>query len=233
MIDSSEGSETIVAALYVKKNGPYYNLPSVDPWDEKRDARRYNGPHPVVAHPPCPRWGKMWMGRPSYVAKTGVRKIKGDDLGCFKCALFDARRWGGIIEHPYGSHALKYFAINKPPREGGWIKADEHGGWICCVEQGQYGHYARKPTYLIVYGLNETDLLELRWGKREPQYPKWALEKYGLAKCKKAGELAFKGGGQDSSPRIDTPVEFRDLLIYIARKTNDQQTCLTTTNEGD
>jgi len=44
-----------------------------------------------------------------------------------------------------------------------------------------------------------------------------AIEKYGLAYCKRAGELAFKGGGTDSSPRIGTPVKFRELLIAMAR----------------
>jgi hypothetical protein len=41
-----------VAALFVETNGAYYGLPGVDPWDESRDARLYDGPFPVVAHPP-------------------------------------------------------------------------------------------------------------------------------------------------------------------------------------
>ena len=52
----------MIAALYVETNGVYYGLPDVDPWDEARDARLYNGPHPVVAHPPCQRWGRYWGG---------------------------------------------------------------------------------------------------------------------------------------------------------------------------
>ena len=43
----------MVAALYVEKGGVYYGLPGVDPWDEERDARLYDGPWRVVAHPPC------------------------------------------------------------------------------------------------------------------------------------------------------------------------------------
>jgi hypothetical protein len=43
----------MIAALYVEKNGCYFNLPGVDPWDVKRDARLYDGPYPVIAHPPC------------------------------------------------------------------------------------------------------------------------------------------------------------------------------------
>lgn len=86
----------MIAALYVQTGGCYFNLPDVDPWDKERDARRYHGPHPVVAHPPCQRYGKMWFGQPLTVKRTGKRKIKGDDQGCFKAALFDARRWGGL-----------------------------------------------------------------------------------------------------------------------------------------
>lgn len=31
---------TRVAALFVHAGGAYYGLPDVDPWDEKRDARK-------------------------------------------------------------------------------------------------------------------------------------------------------------------------------------------------
>lgn len=41
-----------VAALYVEADGPYSRVEGVDLWPESRDARKYAGPHPVVAHPP-------------------------------------------------------------------------------------------------------------------------------------------------------------------------------------
>ena len=44
-----------VTSLYVQAGGAYYGIPDVDPWDETRDARLYQGPWPVVAHPPCAR----------------------------------------------------------------------------------------------------------------------------------------------------------------------------------
>lgn len=204
----------MIAALYVQDGGCYFDLPHVDPWPESRDARKYSGPHPVVAHPPCQRWGKLWAGQPLWIKRTGERQVKGDDNGCFAAALDVLRRYGGVLEHPWGSHAWPHFGLNTPPREGGWVNADFHGVWTCCVEQGRYGHYARKPTLLLAYGC---DLPELRWGKSEPNFPDWAVEKHGLEYCKRAGELAFQGGGTDSAPRIGTPLEFRDLLIGMAQ----------------
>ena len=205
-----------IAALYVQKDGAYYGLPDVEPWDESRDARQYAGPYPVIAHPPCQRWGKMWAGQPLWIKRTGQRKKKGDDKGCFASALKAVRTYGGVLEHPWGSHAWPHFGLTKPLRAGGWIEADEHGGMTCCVEQGRYGHYAPKPTMLYAVGCK---LPELKWGVykvRDEDFPAWALEKHGRTKCRRAGLLSFKGGGKDSSPRIHTPTEFRDLLIAIA-----------------
>lgn len=183
----------MIAALFVETNGSYFNLLGVDPWDEQRDAKKYPGPYPVIAHPPCQRWGKMWAGSPSWIAKTGERKIKGDDNGCFKSALESVRKYGG------------------------WIKADEYGGFTCCVEQGRYGHYARKPTLLYAVGV---DLPELDWGIGEHRIPAWAIKKYGEKRARRIGELSFKGGGKDSSPRIRTPEKFRELLLSIVLTAN-------------
>lgn len=204
----------MIAALYVETGGSYFGLLDVDAWDEVRDARRYAGPHPVVAHPPCQRWGKLWAGQPLWIKRTGERKVKGDDGGCFQAALASVREYGGVLEHPCGSHAWPHFGLNKPHRKGGWIAADHFGGWTCCVEQGRYGHYARKPTWLYAV---KTDLPDLEWGVSEPKFPPEAIDRHGLAYCKRAGELAFKGGGKDSHPRIGTPPEFRDLLVGMAR----------------
>ncbi len=203
-----------VAALYVETDGTYFDLAGIDAWDEERDARQYAGPHPVVAHPPCQRWGKMWFGQPLTVKRTGVRKIKGDDGGCFAAALRAVRTYGGVLEHPWGSHAWAHFGLNTPPRSGGWIAADFGGGWTCCVEQGRYGHYARKPTLLYAVG---TDLPELLWGHSEARLDPVVVARMGLKRAKRLGEVGARGGGTNSTPRIHTPTEFRDLLISIAR----------------
>ena len=72
-----------IAALYVEAGGGYYNQEMVDPWDELRDARNYRGPFPVVAHPPCQRWGKYWHGAPNKPHQYRM----GEDGGCFAAAL--------------------------------------------------------------------------------------------------------------------------------------------------
>ena len=154
----------------------------------------------------------MWFGQPG-----GIRKIKGDDGGCFAAALEAARRFGGVIEHPRGSHAWPHFGLNTPPREGGWVSADDRGGWTCCVEQGRYGHFARKPTLLVVYGAALSDLPNLRWGKSEAKLDPVIVARIGLERAKRRGEVASKGGGTDSTPRIGTPPEFRTVLLEIAR----------------
>lgn len=196
-----------IAALYVAKNGVYWNLPGVDPWDIERDARRYVGPYAVVAHPPCERWGRYWSGGPS----ARVRRIKGDDNACFASALNAVRCYGGVLEHPEASHAWTEFELNKPPRCGGWITADFFGGFTCCVEQGHYGHRARKATWLYAVGVS---LPSLKWGnsgKRErlDEVFHSAEERRRAVKtgiCQRLSKLQ----------RLSTPLPFRDLLLSIA-----------------
>jgi hypothetical protein len=204
----------IVAALFVAHGGCYFGLDDVDPWDEVRDARLYPGPHRVLAHPPCQRWGRFWAGQPLHIKLTGERKVKGDDGGCFASALESVRRWGGILEHPWGSAAWPFFGLVVPPRTGGWIMADYVGGWTCCVEQGRYGHYARKPTMLYA---NQVDLPSLEWGESEAKLDPKIVERMGLKRAQRLGEVGGRGGGRDSAARIGTPIPFRDLLLSIAR----------------
>ncbi|MBF0422058.1 MAG: hypothetical protein HQL73_03605 [Magnetococcales bacterium] len=199
----------MIAALFVETDGVYFGLPDVDPWDLPRDAREYDGPYPVVAHPPCKRWGKYWFGSPS---KPHAFKM-GTDGGCFASALTAVRNWGGVLEHPAYSHAWEYFGLARPPREGGWIRADTFGGWTCHVEQGHYGHLANKPTWLYACGVL---LPKLRWGKGEQRLHPVAVERHGYAKARRVGMLAMVGGKDKDRIRNQTPVEFRDVLIKIA-----------------
>lgn len=205
---SITGQEIGVAALFVATGGVYFNQPGVEAWDITRDARRYAGPYPVVAHPPCERWGRYWHGGPS----AKVRRIKGDDDGCFASALASVRCWGGVLEHPEASHAWAHFGLCRP--RGPWIPADEYGGWTCCVEQGWYGHLARKKTWLYAKGV---ELPQLNWGKA-PGCQRLD-EGFHSAEERRAARAAGQKPRKrlSTAQNIATPIAFRDLLIDIAR----------------
>ena len=200
----------MIAALYVEPSGAYYGLPDVDPWDVTRDARQYRGPWPVVAHPPCERWGRFWHGSPRKPHQFRL----GHDGGCFSAALAAVRAYGGVLEHPADSHAWGWFGLKKPPRSGGWVAADGHGGFTCYVEQGFYGHVARKPTWLYA---RVNDLPELRWGRGEQRLDPKMVELHGYEYARRKGIVSMVGGKHKKAIRNATPAEFRDLLLSIAR----------------
>lgn len=200
----------MIAALYVQPGGIYYTgLDDVDPWPEERDARKYAGPWPVVAHSPCERWGRYWNGGPS----ARVRRELGDDGGCFAAALGAVRKYGGVLEHPEGSHAWRAFQLRTPPRHGGWVPAGDFIGWTCCVEQGAYGHPARKATWL--YAAHVPELPSLKWGRAEGDFAgiDGAMSVEERARRVKTGVCQRLSKRQ----RAATPPEFRDLLLSIAR----------------
>ncbi len=196
----------MIAALYVEPGGAYYGLPGVDPWDAARDARQYSGPWPVVAHPPCERWGRYYNGGPAW---RGEPKTLGDDAGCFAAALASVRKWGGVLEHPAGSLAWAANGLARPVASGGWVTADWIGGWTCQVDQGAYGHAARKPTWLYVC---HTNTPRLRWGRSAPEIPAYRSERW-RARAAKDGICVLLS----RKARAATPLEFRDLLISMAR----------------
>lgn len=132
-----------VAALFVQADGVYSRMPDVDPWPEARDARTYAGPLPVVAHPPCQRWGKL--GAANFCRWGGEHNRPGNDSGCFFSALMSVNTYGGVLEHPAGSHAFSTFCLARPePRR--WTKSGK--GYTCEVWQSAYGHPANKATWL-------------------------------------------------------------------------------------
>lgn len=198
-----------IAALYVEATGVYSGLPGVELWHAALDARRYPGPHPVVAHPPCERWGRYWHGGPS----AKVRRVKGDDAGCFAAALASVRTWGGVLEHPEASHAWAAFGLPRPPKSGGWIHGARPGEWTCCVEQGHYGHRARKATWLYAVSFSTP---------RDPVWGPSRGERLDEGFHSRAERLAARAAGRKPRPRLSTaenlatPIAFRDVLLGIA-----------------
>ena len=192
----------MIAALFVDERGPYIGMPNVDAWDITRDARKYNGPFPVVAHPPCSVWCQL-----AHINQKRYGHVVGEDGGCFAAALASVRRWGGLLEHPAYSLAWPAFGLLEPPSSGSWVR-DLWGGWTCHVEQGQYGHDARKATWLYAFGV--TDLPSLHWGRGESSNALVSFCKNHVPETETRRRLSKREARR-------TPQEFRDVLISIAR----------------
>lgn len=189
-----DDSNSRVAALFVDPKGVYANLADVEVWDEARDARLYAGPWPVVAHPPCARWSNL-----AHIHKH--RWPIGADDGCFEAALAAVRRWGGVLEHPAGSLAWAEYELPYPGRYG-WASSLDDAGLVTEVDQGSYGHPARKRTWLYAVGVEPCPL---DW-RPARGYP---VENMHTA----TGEAAR------------TPIAFRDVLLNMARIVRAAELC--------
>jgi hypothetical protein len=186
----------MIAALFVQEGGAYYGLEGVDPWPEPRDARKYDGPFPVVAHPPCQLW--VNFAALNFKRWGGEHNRPGNDGGCFASALASVRRWGGVLEHPAGSNAWAAHGLPAPVGRG-W-QAVAGGGWVAEVWQSAYGHRARKRTWLYAVTPCPPEL-----DRRAPT---------GTAQVGWFDRIKPSLGKREASA---TPPAFRDLLLSIAR----------------
>ena len=198
-------SPFLVAALFVQPGGCYGSLPWVDAWPESRDARLYDGPLPVVAHPPCQLWGAMAVI--NFSRWGGDHNRPGNDGGCFASAIGAVRKWGGVIEHPAGTRAWAAHDLTAPVTMG-WQRV-MCGGWVCEVWQSAYGHRANKATWLYYHGTRPPG--ELRWarivGTHQVGYP----------------DQRGKARNKPTLPKREasaTPERFRDALIALALQAN-------------
>jgi hypothetical protein len=185
-----------VAALFVETGGVYFGLPDVDPWDEKRDARKYSGPWPVVTHPPCQLWGNLACV--NFKRWGGERNRPGNDGGLFEFALQCVRRFGGVLEHPASSRAWSAHGLTAPLAMG-WQRCLLEDAWVCEVAQSAYGHQARKLTWLYYVGPPPPGL---NWTRPE-----------GTHYCGQGK----KKPGLSSQAASRSPLPFRDLLLDLAR----------------
>lgn len=190
-----------VAALFVESKGCYVGLPSVDPWDRPRDARRYPGPHPVVAHPPCQLWTNF--AYVNFKRYGGEHNRPGNDGGCFATALYAVRLFGGVLEHPAFTHAWKAHGLVRPGF--GW-KDCGGGEWVCEVWQSAYGHKARKRTWLFYKGTQAP--FDLNWERPDGTHQIGFHDQRGKDRDKPTVS------GKAASA---TPQAFRDALLALAR----------------
>lgn len=129
-------------------------MADVDAWDAVRDARTYPGPGPVVAHPPCGPWGRL---RHLY---------RGTEHDCAPRAVEQVRKFGGVLEHPAGSKLWEHCGLLPPIHELPSLAGKAalgslsdtafggcHGAYTIELDQVEWGHVARKRTWLYLVGV--------------------------------------------------------------------------------
>lgn len=195
-----------IAALYIDPRGPYPKLcdwtrpasPSnarVACWDATRDARLYAGPWPVVAHPPCGPW-------------SGLRHLyRGSEHDCAPRALAQVSAFGGVLEHPAGS---KFWDDAGLPRPGELWNA--YNGYTIEVDQVEWGHVARKPTWLYLVGVPRDALEPPPFPGRQPTH--WCS---GNRKNKNGGSVPPGIKICSAQQRRRTPPLFAEYLVRLAR----------------
>lgn len=187
----------MVAALYIDPKGPYPKITAqpVDCWDATRDARTYAGPNAVVVHPPCGPWGKQ---RHNY---------KGTEHDCAPRAVEQVRAFGGVLEHPAGSKLWEACGLPLPGAE-----ADAFGGYTVEVHQVEWGHVARKLTWLYLVGVPREALETPPFPGRAPTH--WCS---GNRNCKSGGSVPPGIKVCSAQQRRRTPPLFAEYLVRLAR----------------
>lgn len=210
-----------VAALYVDRHGPYPGLPGVDAWfidgrraeqtrlgfpesfQFHRDARLYDGPFPVVVHPPCGPWGRL----------RHLSERPEDAELAFR-ALEQVRAFGGVLEHPAGS--LFWDAAELP--DPGRTRSDRYGGRSIRAAQSDWGHVARKWTWLYLVGVPDAALTPPPFPGRTPTH--WISGSRGEGSSR-AGTAVPPGIKVCSAEqRRRTPPAFAHWLISLARSSH-------------
>lgn len=145
-LDSTSGQSKKVAVLFARSDSLYRQFPECDVWDAERDARRWEGNCPVIAHPTCRAWGRLrHFARPCH-----------DEPALAILAVHWVRKHGGVVEHPAHSKLWDVQGLEMPrPIDGIY---DRFGGWTLPIVQSWWGHRAEKATWLYIVGCSPSQL---------------------------------------------------------------------------
>lgn len=179
-----------VAILFARHDSIYKTIPDCDVWDADRDALKWPGGCPVVAHPPCRLWGRL---RNFSTAPESEKELA-------LWAARQVRKWGGVLEHPASSTLWPAANLPQPGER------DSFGGWTLTVSQWWWGHKADKLTWLYICGVQPPELPAIPYRIGEPAFVVQTRNRKSLkADISKA-------------EREHTPVEFARWLVEVAHK---------------
>ena len=186
----------MIGALFVRQDSIYKSMPGVECFDIERDARKYAGCWPVVAHPPCRAWGQL-----SHMAKP-----RDDEKELAIFAVEKIRQVGGVLEHPAKSKLWKEKNLPQPGER------DEFGGFSIIVNQHWWGHRAEKKTILYIVGIEPSELPEIPFVMGEaPCVVASSGRRINGTRSKRRPEITKR-------EREATPPEFAKWLLEIAKK---------------
>ncbi len=184
-----------ISVLFCRNDSIYKTLPDVDVWDADRDALRWPGGTPVVAHPPCRAWGKLY-------------KFAHPDPGEKDLAVWSVeqvRRWGGVLEHPAGSKLWPHMELPHPRRK------DKFYGWTLPITQLWWGHRAGKATWLYIVGCLPRNIPPIPLRLDEPTHV--ISTSHGMRK----GMQRYRKHCSKAE-REHTPIELARWLVELARR---------------
>lgn len=196
----------MVAALFVRADSVYKTMPGVDAWDIERDARKWPGGCPVVAHPPCRAWGRL----------RHFAKPRPDEKDLARWSVQMVRRWGGVLEHPASSQLWPDQGLPEPGR------LDQYGGWTLPIYQHWWGHRAQKATLLYIVGCRPADLPAMPMRIDEPT----CVIRFDQ---RRPDGTHIRKGDADWRPRLGsaerehTPPELAAWLVELARRSKTEE----------
>jgi hypothetical protein len=182
-----------VAVLFARADSHYKALPDVEVYDMERDARTYDGPWPVVAHPPCRAWGRL----------RTFANPRPDERNLARLAVAIVREFGGVLEHPAGSLLWDAQCLPPPPPHR---QRDAFGGWTLAAPQKWWGHKAEKATWFYVVGCEP---------ERIPDVPLVLGEASHVVQSRKRQEYRPH---ITKAEREHTPPELAQWLVELAKR---------------
>jgi hypothetical protein len=197
--ERAEDSRAATCSVLFARSDSVYKKLGVDVWDAERDALKWPGGNPVIAHPPCRAWGRL-----RHFAKPAPGEM---DLARWSVA--QVRRWGGVLEHPATSKLWEDQNLPEPNQRDKW------GGWTLQAPQWWWGHRADKPTRFYICGCDPRELPEIPF-------------KLGVSDCvirldtRRPDGTYVRKGDPDYKPRLAkaereaTPPELAKWLVELA-----------------